>query len=113
MSQALKKPCSGEGKIRSANESANPEIFNAAGVCEPSRRCVIPVLPRVPGMGEMIEGRLHLTLRAPRQSGKATFLQSLPNKINYDRKYYIFNWSLSALKDVKNIDNGDDRHRDR
>ena len=74
-----------------------PKIFNTAGVCVPSEHYMLPVLPRIPDIDEMIKGKYYFTIHAPRQSGKTTFLNFLTEKINSDGTYYAFRCSLATL----------------
>jgi hypothetical protein len=61
---------------------------------------MLPVLPRIPDVSDMIDGKFYFILHAPRQSGKTTFMQTLTNKINTDGNYYALNCSLASLKGV-------------
>ena len=78
----------------------HPKIFNISGVCVPSEHYMLPVLPRIPDIGDMIEGKFYFVLHAPRQSGKTTFLEALTDKINCEGNYYAFNCSLTALRGI-------------
>ncbi|MDR1298261.1 MAG: ATP-binding protein, partial [Deltaproteobacteria bacterium] len=73
------------------------KIFNTAGPCNILDHYMLPVLPRVPVVGEMIEAKQYFILHAPRQSGKTTYLQFLAAKINSEDKFYAINCSLASL----------------
>jgi hypothetical protein len=78
--------------------------FNIAGTCEPSRHYMLPVLPRLPGIGKMIERENYFILHAPRQSGKTTYLKFLTDKINQDGQWYALNCSLASVSKTANDD---------
>jgi predicted AAA+ superfamily ATPase len=63
------------------------KTFNTTGVCIPSEHYMLPVLPRIPDVGDMIDGKFYFILHAPRQSGKTTFLQTLTEEINIVGRY--------------------------
>jgi hypothetical protein len=74
------------------------KTFNTAGPCVATDHYMLPVLPRIPEVQDMIEGKYYFVLHAPRQSGKTTFLDFLTDKINLDGKYYAINCSLMSLR---------------
>jgi predicted AAA+ superfamily ATPase len=53
----------------------SPKRFNTTGPCVQEEHYMLPVLPRLPGVDDMIEGKYYFTLHGPRQSGKTTFLK--------------------------------------
>ncbi|MDR3203530.1 MAG: hypothetical protein LBV23_02125 [Deltaproteobacteria bacterium] len=55
--------------------------FNTAGPCVPEKHYLLPVLPRLPEVDDLIEDEYYFILHAPRQSGKTTFLNFLTNKL--------------------------------
>ncbi|MDR1165410.1 MAG: hypothetical protein LBO66_05980 [Deltaproteobacteria bacterium] len=67
-----------------------PKCFNTVGICDPSVHYMLPALPRLPNVNDMIEGKYYFVLRGPRQSGKTTCLAALTEKINSDGGYYSF-----------------------
>jgi hypothetical protein len=73
-------------------------MFNTVGVCIPSEHYMLPVLPRIPDIDDMVEEEFYFILHAPRQSGKTTFLQALTEKINSQGIYCALNCSLASLK---------------
>jgi hypothetical protein len=81
-------------------DSPQQKIFNTAGVCIPAEHYMLPVLPRIPDIDDMVEGEFYFILHAPRQSGKTTFIQTLADKINADGKYYALCCSLGTLRGV-------------
>ncbi|MDR1052111.1 MAG: ATP-binding protein, partial [Deltaproteobacteria bacterium] len=56
------------------------KIFNTAGPCNILEHYMLPVLPRLPDVSEMIEAKEYFILHAPRQSGKTTYLRFLTDK---------------------------------
>jgi predicted nucleic acid-binding OB-fold protein len=78
--------------------------FNTTGPCVPEKHYMLPVLPRLPGVEEMIDKENYFILHAPRQSGKTTFIHALTDKINKDGQRYALNCSLATLRDIN------DRH---
>jgi hypothetical protein len=85
-------------------DKPRPKKFNTAGVCSPTEHYMLPVLPRVPGVGDLIEGNFYFVLHAPRQSGKTTFLKTITDKINLDGCYYALCCSLEASDGVDDVD---------
>ncbi|MDR3152882.1 MAG: ATP-binding protein [Deltaproteobacteria bacterium] len=78
-----------------------PKRFNTAGPCVPEEHYMLPVLPRLPGVKDMIEGKLYFTIRAPAQSGKTTFLAHLTKAVNDSGEMYALYCSLAALSHVE------------
>ncbi|MDR0548731.1 MAG: ATP-binding protein [Deltaproteobacteria bacterium] len=74
--------------------------FNTTGPCVPDKHYMLPVLPRLPGVDEMIDKESYFILHAPRQSGKTTFIKALTDKINKDGQRYALNCSLANLRNV-------------
>jgi hypothetical protein len=85
-------------------QKSNIKIFNTAGTCVPSEHYMLPVLPRIPEIQSMFEGKFYFIIHAPRQSGKTTLLNALTDKINNEGRYYAINCSLASLKLVKTVD---------
>jgi hypothetical protein len=79
-------------------EVKHPKRFNTVGPCVPDEHYMLPVLPRLPSVDEMIEGKFYFILHAPRQSGKTTFLDVLTDKINSEGHIYALNVSLASLR---------------
>jgi hypothetical protein len=75
--------------------------FNTAGPCVPEKHYVLPVLPRLPSVADMIEGEFYFILHAPRQSGKTTFLKTLTDHINSQGQMYALCCSLAALRPIE------------
>jgi hypothetical protein len=61
---------------------------------------MIPAVPRVPDISDMINGEHYFVFHAPRQSGKTTCLTALTDRINSTGKYYAIYCELSALGDT-------------
>lgn len=83
-----------------------PKKFNTTGVCVPSKHYMLPVLPRIPAIDDMVEGEFYFILHAPRQSGKTTYIEALTNKINSDGQYYAFDCSLDGLRFTTDVEKG-------
>ncbi|MDR3154538.1 MAG: AAA family ATPase [Deltaproteobacteria bacterium] len=82
--------------------SARPhKHFNTTGPCVPDKHYMLPVLPRLPQVADMIEGEFYFILHAPRQSGKTTFLDNLTDTINNSGNMYALYCSLASLRPVK------------
>jgi hypothetical protein len=65
---------------------------------------MLPALPRLPDVNDMIEGKYYFVLHAPRQSGKTTCLVELTEQIICEGKYYAINCSLASLRNMEEID---------
>jgi hypothetical protein len=85
-------------------EARHAKKFNTAGPCEPEFHYMLPVLPRLLSVDDMIEGRFYFVIHAPRQSGKTTFLQELVKKINSEGQYYALYCSLETLDIIQDSD---------
>ncbi|MDR0548549.1 MAG: ATP-binding protein, partial [Deltaproteobacteria bacterium] len=84
-------------------ESTPVKRFNTAGPCVPSEHYMLPVLPRLPQVDDLIADKLYFVLHAPRQSGKTTFLDALTDKINSEGKMYALYVSLVSLQDLNDM----------
>ncbi|MDR3153100.1 MAG: ATP-binding protein [Deltaproteobacteria bacterium] len=87
----------------------SPKRFNTTGPCVPEEHYMLPVLPRLPAVEDMIEGKSYFILHAPRQSGKTTFLDFLTDNINNSGEMYALSCSLATLRGVINEDKAIDR----
>ncbi|MDR1546211.1 MAG: hypothetical protein LBU12_05780 [Deltaproteobacteria bacterium] len=67
-----------------------PKTSNASGVCPPSEHCMNPVLPRLPDVEKMIEGKYYFAINAPRQDKNTTFLNALTDEISAKGKYMLY-----------------------
>ncbi|MDR1036822.1 MAG: ATP-binding protein, partial [Deltaproteobacteria bacterium] len=76
-------------------------IFNTAGSCNPSKHYMLPALPRLPDVNDMIEGEYYFVLHSPRQSGKTTCLYALTEQINSEGRFYAIYCSLACLRNTK------------
>jgi hypothetical protein len=83
---------------------SQPKTFNTTGVCIPAKHYMLPVLPRIPDIADMIEDDCYFILHAPRQSGKTTFLKALTDKINFDGFYYALYCSLEVSQDATDVE---------
>jgi hypothetical protein len=72
--------------------------FNTVGTCNPLKHYMLPAVPRLPDINDMIDGEFYFVLHAPRQSGKTTCLQALTDKINSEGRYYAITCSLESLR---------------
>jgi hypothetical protein len=64
---------------------------------------MLPVLPRLTDIWEMVEGKFYFVLHAPRQSGKTTFLKTLTSDINNKGRMYALYCSLEVLDNIEDI----------
>ncbi|MDR1081710.1 MAG: hypothetical protein LBQ79_12320 [Deltaproteobacteria bacterium] len=78
------------------------KTFNTTSVCNPSKHYMIPAIPRLPELSDMIEGECYFVIHAPLQSGKTTCLKALTKKINSTGKYYAIYCSLITLRNISN-----------
>ncbi|MDR3154581.1 MAG: AAA-like domain-containing protein [Deltaproteobacteria bacterium] len=76
------------------------KLFNTTGPCLPEEHYMLPVLPRLPDVNDMIEGKLYFILHAPRLSGKTTFIKILTNKLNTQGQRYALCCSLATLNGI-------------
>ncbi|MDR0549236.1 MAG: AAA-like domain-containing protein [Deltaproteobacteria bacterium] len=81
-------------------EAKSAKQFNITGPCVPEKHYMLPVLPRLPGVNEMIDNENYFILHAPRQSGKTTFIKALTEKINKDSQRYALYCSLAILREA-------------
>jgi hypothetical protein len=65
---------------------------------------MLPVLPRLPEVEELIEGESYFILHAPRQTGKTTYLKAVANNINSEGQWYTLCCSLEASQGVTDDD---------
>ncbi|MDR1035935.1 MAG: ATP-binding protein [Deltaproteobacteria bacterium] len=75
--------------------------FNTTGTCYPDKHYMLPPLPRLPDVNDMIEGEFYFVLHSPRQSGKTTCLVELTEQINSEGRFYAINCSLASLRNTK------------
>ncbi|MDR1079838.1 MAG: ATP-binding protein [Deltaproteobacteria bacterium] len=75
--------------------------FNTVGVCKPADHYMIPPLPRLPDVNNLIDDKFYFVLHAPRQSGKTTCLEALTEKINSEGQHYAVNCSLDSLRNIE------------
>ncbi|MDR1038919.1 MAG: ATP-binding protein [Deltaproteobacteria bacterium] len=78
--------------------------FNTVGVCDPDFNYILPAIPRLPDITDMIAGRFYFVLHAPRQSGKTTLLVSLTDQINSGEQYYALYCDLAALGETSDVE---------
>jgi AAA+ ATPase superfamily predicted ATPase len=83
-----------------------PKFFNTVGPCKPAEHYLLPVLPRLPDVDELIRKRYYFILHSPRQSGKTTFLLALVNEINDKGNMHALYCSLEALEGIDERDDG-------
>ena len=81
-------------------KALSPKRFNTTGPCVPEKHYMVPVLPRLPAVNEMLANENYFIFHAPRQSGKTTFIKALTEKINKDDISYAFSCSLATLRNV-------------
>ncbi|MDR2199073.1 MAG: AAA-like domain-containing protein [Deltaproteobacteria bacterium] len=80
------------------------KVFNTVGPCIPSKHYMLPVLPRIPDVDEMINGEYYFIIHAPRQSGKTSYLKYLTNHINKNNDYYALLCPLESLDGIADRD---------
>jgi hypothetical protein len=78
--------------------------FNTAGVCNSLEHYMIPVVPRLPDVFDMIELEYNFAFRGPRKSGKTTCLVTLTEMINSEGQHFAINCSLATLSNIKDDD---------
>jgi hypothetical protein len=61
---------------------------------------MLPVIPRLEKVDELLNTRLYFILHAPRQSGKTTYLKFMTDKINNEGQWYALNCTLGTLKNT-------------
>jgi hypothetical protein len=61
---------------------------------------MIPAVPRLPDVNDMIDGEYFFILHAPRQSGKTTCLAATIEKINREGQHYALYCSLASLRNI-------------
>ncbi|MDR3154824.1 MAG: AAA-like domain-containing protein [Deltaproteobacteria bacterium] len=66
----------------------------------PEEHYMLPALPRLPDVNDMIEGKFYFILHAPRQSGKTTFLDFLTEKINNSGDMYALSFSIDGVRNM-------------
>jgi hypothetical protein len=65
---------------------------------------MIPAVPRVPDISDMIRLKHYFVFHAPRQSGKTTCLTALTDRINSGGKYYAIYCDLDALSEILDVE---------
>jgi hypothetical protein len=78
--------------------------FNTTGLCYPDEHYMLPALPRLPDVNDMIEGKYYFVLHSPRQSGKTICLDALTKQINSEGRFYAVNCSLASLRNIEEVD---------
>jgi predicted AAA+ superfamily ATPase len=79
-------------------------VFNTVGPCVPEEHYMLPILPRIPDVDDMIASKLFFTIHAPRQSGKTSYLKYLTNHINNNNDYYALFCTLESLDGIADRD---------
>jgi predicted AAA+ superfamily ATPase len=82
------------------------KIFNTTGPCIPDRHYMLPVLPRLPEVSELIKGDFYFIVHVPRQSGKTTLLKSLTATINSSWERHALYCFLEVLDGIVDRDKG-------
>ncbi|MDR2140974.1 MAG: ATP-binding protein, partial [Deltaproteobacteria bacterium] len=82
----------------------SPKLFNIAGPCHPSKRYMLPALPRLPDATGLIDNEQYFVLHAPRQSGKTTTILSMVDSINEKGSYLALYCALEKLRDLSEVD---------
>ncbi|MDR1872635.1 MAG: ATP-binding protein, partial [Deltaproteobacteria bacterium] len=84
--------------------ASKPKKFCVAGPCDPLDHYMLPALPRLPEVQDLVNSEEYFVLHAPRQSGKTTSIYAAVAQINAEKKYYALSCSLARLDKV--TDNG-------
>ena len=63
------------------------KYFNTTGPCFPEWHYMVPPLPRLKGVEQLIDQGQYFVIHAPRQSGKTTYLYALMEKLNHEGRY--------------------------
>ena len=71
-------------------------FFNTTGPCRPDDHYMLPPLPRLPMVRDLIERKANFVLHAPRQSGKTTVLLSLAQALTAEGRYAAVLLSLEV-----------------
>ena len=74
------------------------KFFNIAGPCNKEKHYIVPVLERIPEVGNLIDREQYFVLHAARQTGKTTFIKTLVNKLNNEDNYYALYCSLESVQ---------------
>ncbi|MDR1041250.1 MAG: hypothetical protein LBR80_14010 [Deltaproteobacteria bacterium] len=74
--------------------------FNTTGVCKPLEHYMMPAVPRIPDISDMINGEYYFVFHAPRRSGKTACLSALTDRINSEGQYYAIWCDLDTLRDT-------------
>jgi hypothetical protein len=80
--------------------TTRPKKFNTSGPCDPLKHYMLPALPRLPDIQNLIEWEEYFILQAPRQSGKTTVMRAATKKINQGNSYYALYCSLAQLQTI-------------
>ncbi|MDR1871089.1 MAG: ATP-binding protein, partial [Deltaproteobacteria bacterium] len=68
--------------------ASQPKEFNTTGPCDPLDHYMLPALPRLPEVQDLVNSEEYFVLHAPRQSGKTTSIYAAVDQINAEEKYY-------------------------
>ncbi|MDR1871804.1 MAG: ATP-binding protein, partial [Deltaproteobacteria bacterium] len=68
--------------------ASKPKKFCVAGPCERPKHYMLPALPRLPAVQDLVNSEEYFVLHAPRQSGKTTSIYAAVDQINAEEKYY-------------------------
>jgi hypothetical protein len=78
-----------------------PKFFNTAGPCVPWDHYMLPALPRLPNVRDLINKKRYFILHAPRQSGKTTAIKAAVDSLNNEGSYYALYCSLEVLRGIE------------
>ncbi|MDR1827751.1 MAG: AAA-like domain-containing protein [Methylobacteriaceae bacterium] len=83
-----------------------PKRFNIAGPCNPDEHYMLDAVSRLPEALNLALEKSYFVIRAPRQSGKTTLLDTLTDDINAGGKYYALYCSLETLQGIEELKEG-------
>ncbi|MDR2198850.1 MAG: AAA family ATPase [Deltaproteobacteria bacterium] len=72
--------------------------FNTTGPCNQDDHYMLPALPRLPDVRNLIDSKKYYVLHAPRQCGKTTSVKACVKKINEEGDFYALYCSLEEFK---------------
>jgi hypothetical protein len=70
--------------------------FNVAGVCLPDLHYMLPPVPRLPGVRDLLAQRAYFVVHAPRQTGKTTTLRTLCQILTEEGDYAALHFSCEG-----------------
>lgn len=78
--------------------------FNVAGPCNPRHHYMIPAIPRLPEVPDLVTQGAYFAIHAPRQTGKTTTLRALATQITAQGTYAALYFSCEAARVATDIE---------